>query len=161
MLAWLAAATQQLLDALREAGPDRGCWTWWADSQSPQTCGAVALHQLQEIAVHTYDAQVTLGASQPLPDEVAIDGVEDFQFTCCATTVAWPHEPAVVDYTPPRAAPGASGSPPTAHGSPASPRPAHCPPQLQARTRTQPTPPPRARPVSWSSPSTAVFRWTP
>ena len=54
--------------------------------------------QLQEIAVHTYDAQVTLGAPQPLPDEAALDGVEEFQFTCCATTVAWPHEPAVVDY---------------------------------------------------------------
>ena len=59
--AWSAASTHQLLDALREAGPDRGCRTWWGTSQSPQTCGAVARHQLQEIAVHTYDAQVTLG----------------------------------------------------------------------------------------------------
>src|SRR5439155_1464951 len=67
-------------------------------SQSPQTCGAVARHQLQEIAVHTYDAQATLGTPQPLPGEVALDGVEEFQFTCCATTTAWPHEPAVVDY---------------------------------------------------------------
>ena len=98
LLAWLAASTQQLLDALREAGPDRGCWTWWGASQSPQTCGAVARHQLQEIAVHTYDAQLTVGAPQPLPDEVALDGVDEFQFTCCATTGAWPHKPAVVDY---------------------------------------------------------------
>lgn len=98
LLAWLAASTQELLDALRDAGPGRGCWTRWGDSQSPQTCGAVARHQLQEIAVHTYDAQLTLGTPQPLPDEVALDGVEEFQFTCCATTVAWPHEPAVVDY---------------------------------------------------------------
>ena len=30
-------------------------------------------------------------------DEVALDGVEEFQVTCCATTAAWPHEPAVVD----------------------------------------------------------------
>ncbi|MFI7601397.1 hypothetical protein [Actinoplanes sp. NPDC049681] len=29
---------------------------------------------------------------------VALDGVEEFQVTCCATTDAWPHEPAVVDY---------------------------------------------------------------
>ena len=98
LLAWLAASTQELLDALREAGPDRGCWTRWGDSQSPQTCGAVARHQLQEIAVHTYDAQVALGDPQPLPAETALDGVEEFQFTCCATTVAWPHEPVVVDY---------------------------------------------------------------
>lgn len=98
LLAWLAASTQQLLDALREAGPDRGCWTWWGTSQSPQTCGAFARHQLQEISVHTYDAQLTVGAPQPLPDAVALDGVEEFLSTCCATTSAWPHEPAAVDY---------------------------------------------------------------
>ncbi|OJF11018.1 maleylpyruvate isomerase family mycothiol-dependent enzyme [Couchioplanes caeruleus] len=98
LLAWSAASTQELLDALREVGPDSGCWTWWGTSQVPQTCGAAARHQLQEIAVHTYDVQVTLGAPQPLPDEVALDGVEEFQFTCCATTAAWPHEPAVIDY---------------------------------------------------------------
>ena len=48
--------------------------------------------------MHTYDAQVTLGAPQPLPDEVALDGVDEFLSTCCATTSAWPHEPAAVDY---------------------------------------------------------------
>ncbi|WP_308437811.1 maleylpyruvate isomerase N-terminal domain-containing protein [Streptomyces sp. Y2F8-2] len=66
LLAWSAASTQQLLDVLREAGPDQGCWTWWGASQSPQTCGAVARHQLQEVAVHTYDALITLGAAQAL-----------------------------------------------------------------------------------------------
>jgi uncharacterized protein (TIGR03083 family) len=98
LLAWSAASTQQLLDALRKAGPDRGCWTWWSTSQSPQTSGAVARHQVQEVAVHTYDAQLTLGAPQPLPDEVALDSVDEFLFTCCATTDARPHEPAAVDY---------------------------------------------------------------
>ena len=134
---------EQLLDALREAGPDRGCWTWWGDSQSPQTCGAVARHQLQEIAVHTYDAQLAVGAPQPLPAEVALDGVDEFLSTCCATTSAWPHEPAVVDY---HATEGRSwrlsvdGDGARAARLPARP----------ARTRTRPTPPPAARPVSWS-----------
>jgi uncharacterized protein (TIGR03083 family) len=98
LLAWLAASTEELLDALREAGPDRRCWTWWGKSQSPRTCGATARRQLHEIAVHAYDAQLTVGAPQPLPDEVALDGVEEFLSTICTTTVAWPHEPAVVDY---------------------------------------------------------------
>ncbi|MCS7479379.1 maleylpyruvate isomerase family mycothiol-dependent enzyme [Umezawaea endophytica] len=98
LLEWMAASTRELLDALREAGPDRGCWVGWGDSQSPATCGAVARHQVQEIAVHTYDAQLAAGAPRPLPEEVAVDGVEEFQFTCCATTSAWPHDPAVVDY---------------------------------------------------------------
>jgi hypothetical protein len=48
--------------------------------------------------VHTYDAQITLGAPQPLPDEVALDGVDEFLSTCCAGTYAWPHKPAAVDY---------------------------------------------------------------
>ena len=83
---------------LREAGPDRGCWTWWADSPSPQTSGAWARRQLHEIAVHTYDVQLTGGAPQPIPEKIALDGFDDCQFTLCATTVAWPHDPAIVDY---------------------------------------------------------------
>jgi uncharacterized protein (TIGR03083 family) len=98
LLAWLTESIEQLASTLREAGPDRGCWTWWGDSQSPQTSGGVARHQVQEVAVHTYDAQLTLDAPQPLPQEVALDGVEEFLFTCCSTDVAWPHEPAAVDY---------------------------------------------------------------
>ena len=98
VLNWFATSVQEQLDALREAGPDRGCWTWWGDSQSPQTAGAVARHQLQQVAVHTYDAQVAVGAPQPLPDEVALDGVDEFLTTCVATTSAWPHKPAVINY---------------------------------------------------------------
>jgi hypothetical protein len=50
------------------------------------------------MAVHTYDAQVTVGAPEPLPDEVALDGVEEFLFTCVATTSAWPHKPTAFDF---------------------------------------------------------------
>ncbi|MFE2721577.1 maleylpyruvate isomerase N-terminal domain-containing protein [Kitasatospora sp. NPDC059327] len=98
LLAWLAESTEQLVDALREAGPDRGCWNWWETSQSPQTSGTVARHQLLQFAVHTYDAQITIGAPQPLPAEVALDGVEEFLSTCVATTSAWPHKPATIDF---------------------------------------------------------------
>lgn len=98
LLAWSAASTALLLDALRAAGPDGGCWTWWGTSQSPQTAGAVARHQVQEATVHTYDAQITADDAQPLPAESALDGVEEFLTTCCATTDAWPHDPAVIDF---------------------------------------------------------------
>jgi uncharacterized protein (TIGR03083 family) len=98
LLAWWNESIEQLTSTLREAGPDRGCWTWWDDSPSPQTSGAWARRQVPEIAVHTYDVQLAVGAPQPLPDEVALDGFDDCQFTLCATTVAWPHGPAVVDY---------------------------------------------------------------
>ncbi|MEV4692676.1 maleylpyruvate isomerase family mycothiol-dependent enzyme [Micromonospora echinospora] len=98
LLAWWTESVEQLTSTLRAAGPDRGCWTWWDDSPSPQTAGAWARRQVPEIAVHTYDVQLTVGAPQPLPEEVALDGFDDCQFTLCATTVAWPHQPAVVDY---------------------------------------------------------------
>jgi uncharacterized protein (TIGR03083 family) len=98
LLAWSAASTQLLLNALREAGPDGGCWTWWGPSESPQTSGAVARHQVQEATVHTYDAQITAGTPQPLPDAEALDGVEEFLSTCVAWTQPWPHGPAVVDF---------------------------------------------------------------
>ncbi|THA50565.1 maleylpyruvate isomerase family mycothiol-dependent enzyme [Streptomyces sp. A1136] len=96
--AWLSASTQLLLSALREAGPESGCWTWWPASQSPQTSGGVARHRAQETAVHTYDAQLTGGAPQPLPVEPALDGVEEFLFTVCATQSAWPHKPTAFDF---------------------------------------------------------------
>ncbi|MGV9347525.1 maleylpyruvate isomerase family mycothiol-dependent enzyme [Streptomyces spiralis] len=96
--AWSAESTEQLLSALRGAGPVRTCWTQWGASQSPQTSGAVARHQLQEVTVHTYDAQITVGDPQPLPGEAALDGVDEFLSTCCATTSAWPHQPAAVDF---------------------------------------------------------------
>jgi MDMPI C-terminal domain len=48
--------------------------------------------------VHAYDAQIILGAPPPLPDEAALDGVEEFLSTCCAWTTPWPHEAAAVDF---------------------------------------------------------------
>ncbi|MFI6843555.1 maleylpyruvate isomerase family mycothiol-dependent enzyme [Kitasatospora sp. NBC_00085] len=98
LLAWLAASTQLLLSALREAGPESGCWTWWPASQSPPTSGGVARHRVQETAVHTYDAQLAWGAPQPLPVEVVLDGVEEFLFTVCGTPSAWPHKPTAFDF---------------------------------------------------------------
>lgn len=98
LLAWSAESTRLLLDALRDAGPERGCWAWWVGSQSPHTSGAVARHQVQEAMVHTYDAQLTIGAPQPLPDEAALDGVDEFLSTCCAGTDPWPFAPATAEY---------------------------------------------------------------
>ncbi|MFJ8825453.1 maleylpyruvate isomerase family mycothiol-dependent enzyme [Streptomyces sp. NPDC102467] len=98
LLPWLAASTQLLLSALREAGPDAGCWAWWSAQQTPRASGGVARHRVQESAVHTYDAQLAAGAPQPLPAEVALDGVEEFLFTCVATPSAWPHKPTAFDF---------------------------------------------------------------
>jgi uncharacterized protein (TIGR03083 family) len=97
LLRWSAESTVQLLSALDDSGPDTRCWTWWGDSQTPQTSGAVARHQLVEAAVHTYDAQVSVAAGQPIPPYIAIDGIGEFLSTSCSTTAAWPHDLATVD----------------------------------------------------------------
>ncbi|MET3986261.1 maleylpyruvate isomerase family mycothiol-dependent enzyme [Streptomyces sp. PvR034] len=98
LVAWLAASTQLLLGALREAGPDADCWAWWSGLQTPRSSGGVARHRVQESAVHTYDAQLAAGAAQPLPAGLALDGVEEFLFTCVASRDAWPHEPTTFDF---------------------------------------------------------------
>ena len=97
VLAWLAASTQLLLAALREAGPDQGCFTGWGYTQTPHTAGGVARQQVQEIAVHTYDAELTVGEPASLPVEVALDGVEENLFISSFTTSAWPHQPTAFD----------------------------------------------------------------
>ena len=101
--------------------------------------------QLHEIAVHTYDAQLAVGAAQPLPEEVALDGFDDFQFTLLrhdGRLAARARRRRLPRHRGPLLAPSAFRRRRT--GPPASARP------LPARTRTRPTPPPGARPVTWS-----------
>jgi uncharacterized protein (TIGR03083 family) len=77
LFAWLGWCTYSLLSALREAGPDSPCWAWWGDP-TPHTAGAVARHQAQEVAVHRWDAEGSVGSSAPLPPQLATDGVHEF-----------------------------------------------------------------------------------
>ncbi|HEX3750357.1 MAG TPA: maleylpyruvate isomerase family mycothiol-dependent enzyme [Streptosporangiaceae bacterium] len=94
LLARSAAATQELITALRAAGPAAGCWTWWGDSGAPMTSGAVARHQVQEAAVHAFDAQLATGTPRPIPAVAAIDGIAEFISVSHGTAGPWPHEPA-------------------------------------------------------------------
>ncbi|MFD0226762.1 maleylpyruvate isomerase family mycothiol-dependent enzyme [Streptomyces hirsutus] len=93
LLARSAAATQELIAALRAAGPAVDCWTWWGDSGVPTTSGAVARHQVQEAAVHAFDAQLATGTPQPIPAVVALDGIAEFIGVSHGTAGPWPHEP--------------------------------------------------------------------
>jgi hypothetical protein len=71
-----------------------GCWTWWGGSDVPMTSGAVARHQVQEAAVHAFDAQLATGAPQPVPAVVALDGIAEFIGISQGTAGPWPYEPA-------------------------------------------------------------------
>lgn len=125
LLEWSAESTGMLRDALRETGPDAPSWTWWGASGAPMTAGAVARHQMQEAAVHAYDAQDTIGKREPVPAAVAVDSVAEFLQVSLGSSGAWPHRPArlvfaavegptwTVDLTPEgaKAEPAAAGEP--------------------------------------------------
>jgi uncharacterized protein (TIGR03083 family) len=98
LLAWYAESNELLLSALREAGPERECWAWWGAGVSPANAWGVARRRVHEVLVHTYDAQLAAGAVQPMPADVAIDGVAEFLDTCNSTPAAWPHEAATIHY---------------------------------------------------------------
>jgi uncharacterized protein (TIGR03083 family) len=96
LFSWATASTDALLGALAFAGPSRGCWTWWGE---PRTAGAVARHQVQEAAVHAWDAQATAGKPEPLPSGAAVDGVDEFLSVYPQVAPLWPHSPATVGLT--------------------------------------------------------------
>ncbi|GAA1605388.1 MULTISPECIES: maleylpyruvate isomerase family mycothiol-dependent enzyme [Streptomyces] len=98
LLAWYDDSHELLLNTLREAGPERECWAWWSAGLSPANARGVARRRVHEVLVHTYDAQLAAGAVQPMPADVAIDGVAEFLDTCNSTPAAWPHEPATIHY---------------------------------------------------------------
>jgi uncharacterized protein (TIGR03083 family) len=96
LLEWSAESTRLLLAALGEVGPDAAAWTWWGISDAPMTAGAVARHQVEEAAVHAYDAQETSGKPEPIPATVAADGVAEFLQVTFGSEGPWPHRPARV-----------------------------------------------------------------
>jgi len=93
LLSWSEASTAALMGALRAAGPERPVWTWWGE---PATAGAVARHQMQEAAVHAWDAQATAGRPEPLPEAVAADAVDEFLSISLGAVGSWPNPPAIV-----------------------------------------------------------------
>lgn len=96
LLDWSERSTGALLDALRDAGPDRPAWSWWG----PTTAGRIARHQVQEAGVHAWDADDTIGRAGPLlPAELAADGVDEFFSAEVPSNGKWPHPPATVGLT--------------------------------------------------------------
>jgi uncharacterized protein (TIGR03083 family) len=74
-ISWCREQTKSLLAAMSEFSIDRPCWTWW---EEPRTAGAIARHQVQEAAIHCWDAENAFGAAQPIPLDVARDGIAEY-----------------------------------------------------------------------------------
>ena len=76
LVGWFREGAGRLLAAVEEAPSGRTAWTWW---QAPRTAGAIARHQVQEAAVHRWDAEVAAGRSgSPLDPDVAADALDEF-----------------------------------------------------------------------------------
>ncbi|KRV50342.1 hypothetical protein AQ490_14685 [Wenjunlia vitaminophila] len=96
LVAWSSESTDLLLAALRDAGPERGCWAWWDPASASWTAASVARHQVQEAAVHAHDAQEAVGRPEPIPTVAAVDGLSGFLDVFLGSAGPWPHRPARV-----------------------------------------------------------------
>lgn len=73
------------LDAvLRSADPAARCWTW---APQQQDVGFVLRHQVQEAAVHRWDAEHAAGRDVQLPTAASVDAIEEF-LTFSISTIA-------------------------------------------------------------------------
>jgi uncharacterized protein (TIGR03083 family) len=75
LLAVFEAGAERLVQVLEEADQAAGCWTWagWR-----QDVGFVTRHQVQEAAVHHWDAAHAGGATVTVAPQVAADSVDEF-----------------------------------------------------------------------------------
>lgn len=74
LLPRLRSGAAKLVEALRSADPDEPVWTWAARKDA----GWVVRHQVQEAAVHRWDAEQAAGRDVPLHPAAAADGVDEF-----------------------------------------------------------------------------------
>jgi uncharacterized protein (TIGR03083 family) len=74
-VSWMREQTDLLREALSARGLSSPCWTWWGE---PRTAGAVQRHQVQEAALHRWDAEGVLGTPPDIDPAVAADGIPEW-----------------------------------------------------------------------------------
>lgn len=70
-----AEGAGRLVETLSAADPSTAVWTW---APSRHDIGFIARHQVQEAAVHHFDAAHAAGGTVVIADDVASDSVEEF-----------------------------------------------------------------------------------
>jgi uncharacterized protein (TIGR03083 family) len=102
----MLAAMDTMVASMQAADQAAPCWTWGLE----ENVGFVTRHQVQEAAVHHWDAANAVGADWELDDTIAMDAVEEF-LTHSVANRRWPNtgaEPLGGTLTIPIAAPGAT-----------------------------------------------------
>ena len=74
LLRWAEGHLARLLAALRDADPESGCWTFGM----PRTRRFWFRRQALETALHAWDVERASDAAEPIPGEVAADGVDEY-----------------------------------------------------------------------------------
>ncbi|HET7355317.1 MAG TPA: maleylpyruvate isomerase family mycothiol-dependent enzyme [Nocardioidaceae bacterium] len=80
---------RRLVEVLRAADQDAACWTW---APTHQAVAFITRHQVQEAAVHHWDAANAAGHRLQIEAGVAVDAVEEF-LAFSMSTEADPAEP--------------------------------------------------------------------
>jgi uncharacterized protein (TIGR03083 family) len=71
---WYERALATIVDALRSRDPEAAADSWWPRDQ---TVGFWYRRMAQEVAVHRVDVEDAHGAPTPIPDDVAVDGIDE------------------------------------------------------------------------------------
>jgi uncharacterized protein (TIGR03083 family) len=74
----LLAGADALVDTLGAADQSAACWTWFPPQQD---VAFITRHQVQEAAVHAWDAANAAGQVLELGSDIAVDSIEEF-LTC-------------------------------------------------------------------------------
>ena len=75
LVAGFVDGAARLVDVLGSADPDAACWTW---APRHQNVGFIVRHQVQEAAVHHWDAANAAGRTVGIEPAVAADAVDEF-----------------------------------------------------------------------------------
>ena len=89
LISRFTAGAEHLVQVLAAADPAAACWTW---SAIRQNTGFVLRHQVQEAAVHHWDAEHAAGREIALGMAMSVDAIDEF-LTHSLSTV---HDPAEV-----------------------------------------------------------------
>lgn len=65
----------RVIEALRSRDPATSVWTWY---EPEQTVGFWVRRMMQETAIHRADVESASGPISAIPDDVAIDGIDEF-----------------------------------------------------------------------------------
>ncbi|MCX5015730.1 maleylpyruvate isomerase family mycothiol-dependent enzyme [Streptomyces sp. NBC_00555] len=87
---WFAQGARELVDLLKELGPDTPVWTWAPEQRS----GFWLRMQVIELAVHRWDAESATGVPGPLDPDLAADSVSQTFEVMAPARRSWRAAPA-------------------------------------------------------------------